>query len=57
VLIDEVDEDAAVGRGKGDAPEIDGIVTIENGAGLEVGDFAEVEVTDSTEHDLVARLI
>ena len=56
VLIDEVDAGGAIARSKGDAPEIDGIVTIGGAADLSVGDFAEVEVIDSTEHDLVARL-
>jgi len=54
VLIDEVDDDVAIGRTRGDAPEIDGIVSIENPAGLEVGQFAEVDITGSDEHDLRA---
>jgi len=56
VLIDEVDDEGAIGRSKGDAPEIDGIVTIDGATDLEVGEFVEVEVIGSTEHDLVARL-
>jgi len=54
VLIDEVDDDVAIGRTRGDAPEIDGIVSIENPAGLQVGQFAEVDITGSDEHDLQA---
>ena len=46
----------AIGRSKGDAPEIDGIVMIDGATDLKVGEFVEVEVIDSTEHDLVARL-
>lgn len=57
VLIDEVDEDSAIGRTKGDAPEIDGVVTIENGTGLEIGEIVEVKITNSDEHDLAGKLV
>ena len=56
VLVDEVDEEGAIARSSADAPEIDGLVYIENGQQLSVGDFAEVTVTDSDEHDLWAEL-
>ncbi len=57
VLVDEITADGlAVARGRGDAPEIDGTVLIEDGAELEVGEFAEVEVVSSDAHDLWARL-
>ena len=56
MLIDEVDAEGAIGRSKGDAPEIDGIVTIDGATELDVGEFVEVEVIGSTEHDLVGRL-
>jgi ribosomal protein S12 methylthiotransferase len=52
VLVDEVDEDGAIARSSSDAPEIDGLVYIENGQKLNVGDFVEVQITDSDEHDL-----
>jgi ribosomal protein S12 methylthiotransferase len=56
VLIDEVTpEGQALGRSSADAPEIDGLVIIEDGGGLEVGQFVEVRVTDSGEHDLWAK--
>jgi len=54
VLVDEVDEDGAIARSAGDAPEIDGVVYIDNGQELTVGEFYEVEITDSDEHDLWA---
>ncbi|MEW5755206.1 MAG: 30S ribosomal protein S12 methylthiotransferase RimO [Pseudomonadota bacterium] len=55
VLIDEIGEDgAAIARSKADAPEIDGVVLIDDAAGLEVGTFAEVEITHASEHDLWA---
>jgi ribosomal protein S12 methylthiotransferase len=56
VLVDEVDEEGAIARSSADAPEIDGLVYIENGQQLHVGDFAEVNITDSDEHDLWADL-
>jgi len=54
VLVDEVDEDGAVARSMGDAPEIDGLVYVEDGAGLKPGDFLEVSIKDADEHDLWA---
>ena len=53
-LVDVIEDGIAVARSKADAPEIDGLVHIQNGAemGLRVGDFVDVEITDSDEHDL-----
>jgi ribosomal protein S12 methylthiotransferase len=56
VLIDAIDGSSATGRGYSDAPEIDGVVTVENGGKLHAGDFARIVVTATTEHDLVGRL-
>jgi ribosomal protein S12 methylthiotransferase len=56
VLIDEVDEEGAVARSQGDAPEIDGLVYITDGADLEVGEFATVTINDCDVHDLYATL-
>jgi len=58
VLVDEVDRDSGVAtaRGPGDAPEIDGRVLIERGAGLRAGMFADVEITDAETYDLRAVL-
>ncbi|MBY0576021.1 MAG: 30S ribosomal protein S12 methylthiotransferase RimO [Gallionellaceae bacterium] len=56
VLVEEVDEDGAIARSSADAPEIDGVVYIDNGQGLQVGEFAEVTVVDSDAHDLWAEL-
>ncbi|MDC7699822.1 30S ribosomal protein S12 methylthiotransferase RimO [Vogesella indigofera] len=53
VLVDEIDEEGtAVCRSYADAPEIDGLVFVEDAAGLAVGDFVEVEIVDASEHDL-----
>jgi len=56
VLVDEVDEEGAIARSSADAPEIDGLVYIENGQKLNVGDLVVVTVTDSDEHDLWADI-
>lgn len=56
VLVDEIDEEGdAIARSPGDAPEIDGVVFIENVEGLSPGDFVDVIVTDSSDHDLWAE--
>ena len=55
VLVDEVGDDAVVARGPGDAPEIDGVVILEGRWDLAPGDFVDVRVTGSDEHDLYAE--
>lgn len=56
VLVDEVDEEGAVARSSADAPEIDGLVYIEDGQKLKVGDVVTVTITDSDAHDLWAEI-
>ncbi len=56
VLVDEVTGDGlALARSAGEAPEIDGVVVVEDGAALPVGEFAEVRVSAADAHDLYAR--
>jgi ribosomal protein S12 methylthiotransferase len=55
VLVDEVEGDELIARSYGEAPEIDGVVIIPGAWELDPGDFIEVEVTDSEDHDLWAR--
>ncbi|HEX5862977.1 MAG TPA: 30S ribosomal protein S12 methylthiotransferase RimO [Casimicrobiaceae bacterium] len=57
VLVDSVEGGRAVARSAADAPEIDGIVSIEDGGNLAAGLFARVKITGSTEHDLSARCV
>jgi ribosomal protein S12 methylthiotransferase len=57
VLVDEVDEEGALARSPGDAPEIDGLVIIPDGEGIEAGNFARVRITDCDVHDLYAERI
>jgi ribosomal protein S12 methylthiotransferase len=52
VLVDEADGRRAVGRSYADAPEIDGVVHIAQGAGIQVGDFVKVKITRSDDYDL-----
>src|SRR5690554_2014609 len=54
VLVDEVGNGQAVARSKSDAPEIDGLVYLEDAEGLQVGDFVEVQITAADDHDLWA---
>jgi ribosomal protein S12 methylthiotransferase len=55
VMVDEVDEEGIIARSQGDAPGIDGEVYVESDDDFEPGDFLDVRVTDSTEHDLYAE--
>ncbi len=58
VLIDYVDDEGnAVGRSKYEAPDIDGVITIEKTKGLRAGDFVRAKIISSSEHDLQAALI
>ncbi|MEZ5609688.1 MAG: 30S ribosomal protein S12 methylthiotransferase RimO [Rhodocyclaceae bacterium] len=57
VLVDDVDEDGAIARSPGDAPDIDGVVYIPGAEHLEIGEFARVRITDCDVHDLYADLL
>ena len=52
VLIEDMDEDTAVGRTMFDAPEIDGMVYVAGGAKLKRGEFSKIRIVDADEHDL-----
>jgi ribosomal protein S12 methylthiotransferase len=56
VLVDEVKAGGAVGRSSADAPEIDGVVHIEDGSKLKPGDWVQVKVLRSDAHDLWGKL-
>jgi ribosomal protein S12 methylthiotransferase len=57
VLIDEIDENGiAVGRTRGDAPEIDGDVIIETSK-PEPGHFYQVRIVDAIGFDLIGEVI
>ena len=54
VIVDEIDDEGIIGRTKADAPEVDGLVYIENlsGTPVKVGEFIKVIITHSDEYDL-----
>ena len=54
VLVDEIDEESIIGRSKADAPEVDGLVYVDNlsGINVKVGDMIKVTITNSDEYDL-----
>jgi ribosomal protein S12 methylthiotransferase len=54
VLVDSIADGIAIARSSADAPEIDGLVRITDGAALATGEFARVRVTSADAHDLVA---
>ena len=56
VLVDEVDEEGVIARSSADAPEIDGLVFVNDFFDAEPGDFLQVEVVDADEHDLYAEI-
>ena len=58
VLVDAIDGDLAYARSMADAPEIDGCVQIQDGleAGLQPGQFTQVHILGSDEHDLYGRV-
>jgi ribosomal protein S12 methylthiotransferase len=56
VLVDSLDGELAIARSKADAPEIDGLVQIQDGErmGLKPGQFVDVTIMGADEHDLFA---
>jgi len=57
VMIDQVTDDDVIARSSADAPEIDGLVYVEEAGEVQPGDFIEVEVTGSDAHDLFAAAL
>ena len=57
-LVDAIDGELAIARSMADAPEIDGLVQIQDGfmAGLKPGDFVDVDIMGSDEHDLYGEV-
>ncbi len=55
VIIDEVDEEGAIGRSHADAPEIDGCVFLNGETGFEPGDIIMAEVEEADHYDLWAK--
>ena len=56
VLVDAVDDEGTIARSASDAPEIDGLVFIDEFFDAEPGDFLRVKVVDADEHDLYSEI-
>ncbi len=54
VIVDEIDEEGIIGRSMADAPEIDGVVYVDNlsQSAVKIGDIIYVTITDADEYDL-----
>ena len=52
IIVDEVSRDGAVGRTKGDAPEIDGLVYLKNTDGLAPGSVVNRQIVHADDYDL-----
>ena len=58
VIVDEVDEEGAICRTKGDAPQIDGNLFIDKDfEDLTQGKIVSVKVDEASEYDLWGKLI
>ena len=56
VLIDEADEEGAIGRSPWDAPEIDGSVFLNGETSVKPGDMVRARIVEADEYDLWAHL-
>ena len=56
IIIDGRDEEGIIGRSKGDAPEIDGMVFIEGNDDMKAGDIVRAKITGHNAHDLWAEI-
>ena len=55
IVIDEVDEEGAIGRSWREAPDIDGVVQVMGFTDCAPGDRIAVRIVDADEHDLYAE--
>ena len=57
VLVDAVSDSGAIARSSADAPEIDGLVYIEEPSDLRPGDFVDVLIHATDEHDMWGSIV
>ena len=58
VMIDSAQDGEALGRSKGDAPEVDGVVEIDRCPDdLVAGDIVRVNITEATDYDLLGDFV
>ena len=53
-MIDEINEDYAIGRTEFDSPEVDNIVRVIDNT--KVGNFEEIRITDANEFELIGKV-
>jgi len=56
VLIDDTNEQVAIGRSFADAPEIDGQVYVLDGSHLQAGDMVDIDISAADDYDLSGYL-
>lgn len=57
VMIDEIDKDGAVGRTIYDAPEVDGVVYLNNEFNVKPGEVVNVAIENADEYDLWGSIV
>lgn len=57
VIIDEVDDEGAIGRSMADAPEIDGMVYLNGEFDVKPGDIVNVLIEHADEYDLWGSIV
>ncbi|AKJ42388.1 Ribosomal protein S12 methylthiotransferase RimO [Pragia fontium] len=57
VIIDEVDAEGAIGRSMADAPEIDGVVYLNQETQVKVGEIVQVKIENADEYDLWGSVV
>lgn len=57
VLVDEVDEEGAIGRTYADAPEIDGVVYLNEEFSVSPGNVVSVAIENADEYDLWGKVV
>ena len=57
VLVDAHTESGVLARSTGESPEIDGVVIVHDGVDIEPGQFVDVRITGSDNHDLYAQKV
>ena len=57
VLVDAVSESGVIARSTADAPDIDGLVYIEEHVECQPGEFLKVHIDDTDEHDMWGHII
>lgn len=55
VIIDELDSEGAIGRTKGDAPDVDGSVFLDGDFDVQEGDIVQATITEADDFDLWAK--